>query len=74
MQEFVTEPFKGLVSRIQFMSLTDFSDLVELISLTVRSPDIALDLLLECLEPETTRILIGSQGLIQPFARNLFGI
>lgn len=74
MQEFVIEPFKRLLSLIQFMSLTDFSDLVELISLTVRSPDTALDLLLECLEPETTRILFGSLGLIQPFARNLFGI
>lgn len=74
MQEFVIEPFKRLLSQIQFMSLTDFSDLVELISLTVRSPDTALDLILECLEPETTRILFGGLDLIQPFARNLFGI
>jgi regulator of nonsense transcripts 1 len=74
MQEFVVDPFKRVMSRIQSMTLTDFADLVELISLTVRSPDVALDLLLECLEPESTRILPGSPALIQHFVRNLLGI
>ena len=74
MQEFVVEPFKMVVSQIRSMSLTDFAELVELISLTVRSPDIALDLLLECLEPESTRILPGRPALIQHFVRNIMGI
>jgi hypothetical protein len=74
MQEFVVDPFKRVMSRIRSMSLTDFADLVELISLTVRSPDVALDLLLECLEPESTRILPGPPALIQHFVRNLLGI
>lgn len=74
MQEFVVDPFKRVMSQIQSMSMTDFAGLVELISLTVRSADIALDLLLECLEPESTRILPGHPTLIQHFVRNLLGI
>ncbi|CZR57842.1 related to NAM7-nonsense-mediated mRNA decay protein (RdRP) [Phialocephala subalpina] len=74
MQEFVVEPFKAILSQIQSMSLTDFAELVELISLTVRSVDIALDLLLECLEPVATRILPRIPALTQHFVRNLMGI
>jgi hypothetical protein len=74
MQEFVVDPFKRVISQIRSMSLTDFADLVELIPLTVRSLDVALDLLLECLERESTRILPGRPALIQHFVRNLMGI
>ena len=74
MQEFVVEPFKRVLSQISSMSLTNFADLVELISLTVRSVDVALDLLLECLETESMRILHWRPALIQHFVRNLMGI
>jgi hypothetical protein len=74
MEEFAVRPFKTVMSRIPSMSLTDFSELVELISLTVRSSDVALDLLLECLEPESSRILRGPTVLIQHFVRSLLGI
>lgn len=53
MEEFVVGPFKTAMSRIQSMTLTDFAGLVELISLTVRSSDVALDLLLDA-ESETS--------------------
>jgi hypothetical protein len=74
MQEFVVEPFKRVMSQIQNMSMTDFAGLVELISLVVRSVDIALDLLLECLEPESGRVLPGDPKLVQHFVRNILGI
>lgn len=74
MQEFVVKPFKRVMTQVQSMSLTDFADLVELISLTVRSSDIALDLLLECLERESMRVLRGHTALIQHFVSNLIGI
>lgn len=73
MQEFVVEPFRTVLSQIVSMSLTDFAGLVELIALTVRSADIALDLL-GCLEPATTKILPGAPGVVHHFVRNLFGI
>jgi hypothetical protein len=74
MQDFVVVPFKRVMSQIQFMTLADFADMVELISLAVRSSDIALDLLLECLGPESTRLLPGHPLLVQHFVRNLMGI
>jgi hypothetical protein len=74
MQEFVVDPFRCVLSQIRSMSLTDFADLVELIALTVRSPDVALDLLLECLERESARILTGRPAVRQHFVRNIIGI
>jgi hypothetical protein len=72
--DLVVEPFKKILSQIGSMSFDNFSDLVELMSLTVRSPAIALDLILDCLEPEASRLLSGNQVLVQRFAQNLFGI
>jgi len=73
-QEFVVEPFKKMLSQIRSMKLTDFACLVKLISLTVRSSEIGLDLLLECLEPASCRILSGSPELKDHFVRSLMGI
>lgn len=74
MQEFVVEPFKKVMSQIRSMSFSDFADLVELISVTVRFPDVALDLIFECLEPESARILSGPPAMVKHFVRNLLGI
>jgi hypothetical protein len=74
MQDLVVEPFKKILAQLRYMPLSAFAELVELIALTVRSPDIALDLLLECLEPESSRILVGRPALVQHFVRNLTGI
>lgn len=73
-QEFVLGPFNRLLSQIKTLSLTEVEELVELISLTVRSPDSALDLLLESLEPHSDRLLRGSKPTSQHFIRNLTGI
>lgn len=72
--ELVVEPFKKVLTQIGSMSFDNFSDLVELMSLSVSSPTIALDLILDCLEPEASRLLSGNQVLVQRFAQNLFGI
>jgi hypothetical protein len=74
LEEFIVKPFKKVLSHIPSMSLSDFVELVELIALTVRSADVALDLLLECLEPESGRVLQSSPRLVQHFVRNLMGI
>ena len=74
MQEFVVEPFRTVLSQIQRMPLDVFSDLVELISLTVHCPDVAIELIFECLEPASSRIIPGHPRLVQHFVRNMFGI
>ncbi|KAI0877085.1 hypothetical protein GGS24DRAFT_168353 [Hypoxylon argillaceum] len=74
-QELVLEPMKMTLSQIDSMSSTTFAELIELVALTVRSPSLALDILLECFEPESTRLLCGIDGLmVNNFKRNLIGI
>ncbi len=74
-QELVLKPLKKVCSQIQSMSLNTFSELIELVALTVHSPDLALDILLECFEPESARLLHGVNQLItNNFTHNLIGI
>lgn len=67
------QPLSILMKEVKQMSLQDFAELVELIALTVRSPEIALDLFLEILEPEISRLLLGRPVAIRQFASSLFG-
>lgn len=54
--------------------IATFTDLVRLISLTVRSPNVALDLLLGFLEPESARLLAAPIEVVQHFVKNLVGL
>lgn len=74
MQEFVVLPFKEVLSQVQHMYMSFFFELVELIALTVRSPDVALDLVLECLEPQTVRVLTERPAVVQLAVRSAIGI
>jgi hypothetical protein len=71
---FVRQPLSLLLHELKRISLQQFAELVELVALTVRSPEIALDLLLEVFEPETPRLLIGRPMAIHQFTSSLFGI
>jgi hypothetical protein len=70
----VRQPLSLLLHELKRVSLQDFAELVELVALTVRSPEIALDLLLELFEPETPRLLVGRPVAIRQFTTSLFGI
>jgi Cdc6-like AAA superfamily ATPase len=71
---FVRQPFSLLLHELKMVSLQGFAELVELIALTIRSPEIALDLLFEVFEPEIPRLLVGRPIAIRQFATSLFGI
>lgn len=73
-QELVVEPFKQILRRIPHISLPAFAELVRVISLTVRSPEVALDLLLGSLEPESARLLQGLPDVVQHFVKNVIGL
>lgn len=73
-QELVVEPFKQILQQAPRMSIATFTDLVRLISLTVRSPNVALDLLLGSLEPESARLLAAPIEVVQHFVKNLVGL
>ena len=73
-QELIVEPFKKILRQAPRISLTTFAELVRIISLTVRSPDVALDLLLGSLEPESARLLAGPPVVVQHYVKNLIGL
>jgi AAA domain len=74
MQELAVLPFKKVLSQTHHIPMSSFFDLVELIALTVRSPEVALDLLLECLEPQTSRILTERPAVVELAVRSGIGI
>jgi regulator of nonsense transcripts 1 len=74
LQGFIRQSFAYLLLDLKQITLQNFSQLVELIALTVRSPENALDLLLEILEPETSRLLVGRPLAVRQFVKCLFGI
>ena len=73
-QELVVEPFRQILQQAPRMSMATFADLVRVISLTVRSPDVALDLLLGSLEPESARLLAAPFEVVHHFVKNLIGL
>ena len=73
-QELVVEPFRQILRQAPQVSLTTFAELVRIISLTVRSPNVALDLLLGSLEPESARLLAGPPEVVQHYVKNLIGL
>ncbi|KAM7196172.1 RNA dependent RNA polymerase domain containing protein [Rhypophila sp. PSN 637] len=74
MQDLIITPFKRVLARTRSMTLRNFADLVKLVSLTIRSPDLAMDLLLDCLERQSERLLAASPGITQHYVRCLIGI
>jgi hypothetical protein len=74
MASFIRHPVKVLLQELKRMSMQDFAELVELISMTVRPAEGALDLLLEVLEPEISRILVQRPMAVRQFVSSLFGI
>lgn len=74
MQTFVKRPFAMVLQELKQLSMQEVADLVELIALTVGQAEFALDLLLECLEPECSRLLLTTPRESQQFVNSLAGI
>ena len=69
-ESLIVEPFRHILSQISCMSWVGFAELVELIALVVRSIDTALDLLVGCLEPESSRLLVARPRVAHYFIKN----
>ena len=74
MQILVVEPYRKILSQIPHLSLQSLGSIIEHISLVVRSPEIALDLLTGCLELESPRVLTARPTLTHYFVKNCIGI
>jgi len=73
-QELAIAPLKAYLSRIRGLTLDAYANLIELVSLTVRKAEVAMDILLECLEAESSRLLPERPALVRHFVANLIGI
>ncbi|KAK4676361.1 hypothetical protein QC764_0087650 [Podospora pseudoanserina] len=69
--ELVVAPLKSYLSRIRVLSMHQFTELVKLISLKVIIPEVAMDILLECFEPEASCLLPGRPAAVNHFVQNL---
>lgn len=74
MQILAVKPFQYVLDQISHMSLISFSSLAENISLMISSSDIALDLLMGCLEPQGARLLTARPKIVEYFIKNCIGI
>ena len=74
MEILIVEPFRQVLAQVSHMHLSAFSSLVEHISLVIKSPEIALDLLLGCLDKESARIFSARPTVVQYFVKNCIGI
>lgn len=72
--EFVLEPFESILSSVKYLPLSTYGELVETLSLTVRPSEMALDLLLQSLEPHASRVCVDHPIAISHFVRNMIGI
>lgn len=71
---FVRNPISMVLENLRQISIQHLAELVELIALSVRDPEVALDLLLGCIEPEISRLLVGRLPATQQFVGCLIGI
>ena len=70
----IVKPFRAVMEQIRILRTQDLADAVELIALSVKSVDLALTLLLECLQPNTARLMIGKPRIIEQFSKLLFAL
>ena len=74
LQQFIRQPVILVMQQLKQISMQRWAELVELIALTIKQPEFALDLLMECFEPESTRLLLGTPYEVERFVHSLAGI
>ena len=74
LQAFVRRPFVLVLQELRQISIQYMGHLVELVALSVEGPELALDLLIECLGTEALRILPVPPLEAQQLMNCLFGI
>jgi len=67
-------PFQTVLSRIISLSISTCGRLAELVALAVKSPDVAVELLLGSLERESARLVPARPTVVRHTVKNLAGI
>ncbi|KAF5671892.1 nonsense-mediated mRNA decay protein [Fusarium denticulatum] len=76
MGQLILEPLKSILSVITLgsSSLHDIVNLLELAALTIRSTDLALDLFLDCLQPNAPPFIVTDPKITSHLLRNMIAI
>jgi hypothetical protein len=74
MGQFAVPAFRQALAEAKQLGIQVFAELTEFVALTARSPDVALEFLLECMEPEAMRLLIGQPTANQRCVKSLIGL
>ncbi|OHE90612.1 hypothetical protein CORC01_14096 [Colletotrichum orchidophilum] len=72
--QMMLSPLLRILASARILSISAYARLMEIIALTVRSPSLALDILLCGLERESMRLIPERPALIRHFLRSLTGI
>lgn len=74
MEGLVRKPLARVLQELKHMPMQLLAELVELVALTVERPESALDLLLECIQPECPRLILATPRESQRSVKSLVGI
>ena len=74
LEDLILEPFRAILAQLSYLNLQDFAEILELLALTARTPEFALTLLFEILEPETSRVLVDHPKTFEICIKQLYGI
>ena len=73
-QSLMVEPFKTILHQLPHMPLSSFVELVKLTALTIRNQELALDILIESLESQGSRLLGGQSSSTRHYIQCLIGV
>lgn len=74
LQPYTRVPLVVLLQQLRQISWLTFAELIELVALTAEDPEAGLYVLLECLEREASRLLVGRLPAVERFTKGLIGI
>ena len=74
MGHMVVEYLRSILHQTTYFSLEDIQTIFELVALTVSDPEVAMDILLQALEPLSTRLLLSTPLQTEYLLRQLTGV
>ncbi|KAF2495767.1 hypothetical protein BU16DRAFT_356202 [Lophium mytilinum] len=72
--DFIMEPLQSVLREMRQLRIQELSELVELIALAAPSAESAMKMMLEIIDPETTRLVVGPPVATARLTKQLFGI
>lgn len=74
MGQLVVQYLRSILHEARYLAVKDLSEIIELVALTVSHADLGMDIILEGLEPCSTRLLLDTPRKTEYLLRSLTGI